>query len=58
MFAKDIELVEHHFRQSFFDGLSANARDMMRQTGMVATTSVFPQQEEAKKGFFARLFGT
>ena len=43
MFAKDIELVEHHFRQSFFDGLSANARDTMRQTGMIATMSVFPR---------------
>ena len=57
MFAKDVELVEHHFRQSVFDGLSANARDMMRQTGMVATMSVLPA-EEPKRGFFARLFGS
>lgn len=58
MFEKDIQLVEHHFRQGFFDNLSANARDTARQTGQVAATSVLPSREDPpKKGFFARLFG-
>lgn len=58
MFEKDIQLVEHHFRQSFFEGLSANARDAARQTGRLAAMSVLPvRQEPAKKGFWARVFG-
>lgn len=58
LFEKDVLLVEHHFRQALFDGLSANARETARQTGMLATMSVLPLREEPeKKGFFARLFG-
>jgi hypothetical protein len=58
MFEKDIQLVEHHFRQSLFDGFSANARDMARQTGYLAALSVLPIREEPpKKGFWARVFG-
>lgn len=58
MFEKDIQLVEHHFRQSLFDGLSTNLRDTARVTGQLAAMSVMPVREEPpKKGFFARLFG-
>jgi hypothetical protein len=56
MFEKDIQLVEHHFRQSFFDSLSTNARDIARLTGQLAAMSVMPVQEKPK-GFWQRLFG-
>ena len=58
MFEKDIQLVEHHFRQSLFDGLRTNALDIARVTGQLAAMSVMPVREEPpKKGFIARLFG-
>jgi len=56
MFEKDVQLVEHHFRQSLFDSLSANARDTARQTGQLAAMSVLPEREKPK-GFWQRLFG-
>lgn len=58
LFERDIHLVEHHFRQSLFDSLSANARETARQTGLLASMSVLPAREEpVQKGFLARLFG-
>jgi hypothetical protein len=56
MFEKDIQLVEHQFRQSLFDSLSTNARDIGRLTGQLVAMSVMPVQEKPK-GFWQRLFG-
>lgn len=58
LFEKDIQLVEHSLRQSFFNALDANVRDTARQTGMLGVLSILPPKEPPrKKGLWARIIG-